>query len=84
MAHPKIISLKADLQKINARLPAAVYVPFLSSIFIISEIDSIRNYVVLNIVFEESRVFSTKERAPFYVCFEVFRPDDEKEDEPLD
>ena len=42
-------------------------------------LDSIRNNLVLNIVFEESRVFSTKTRSPFYICLEVFRPEDERE-----
>lgn len=26
-------------------------------------------------------MFSTKERAPFYICLEVFRPDEDKEEE---
>jgi phosphatidylinositol 4-kinase len=78
LAQPKIISLKADLQKVNERLPAAVYVPFLSSKHFLKLIDSIRNFVVLNIVFNESRVFSTKQRAPFYICLEIFRPEEEK------
>jgi phosphatidylinositol 4-kinase len=30
---------------------------------------------------EECRVFSTKERSPFYICLEIFRPEDEKEEE---
>ena len=34
---------------------------------------------MLNIVFNESRVFSTKQRAPFYICLEIFRPEEEKE-----
>lgn len=33
-ADPKIISLRADLSQINARLPAAVYVPFVKSNYI--------------------------------------------------
>jgi len=34
--------------------------------------------VVLNIVVEESRLFLTKERAPYMICLEVFRPDEIK------
>ena len=29
---------------------------------------------MLNIVVDETRIFSTKERAPFYICLEVFDP----------
>ena len=29
LADPKIIALKADVQQMNYRLPAAVYIPFL-------------------------------------------------------
>ena len=67
-ANPKIISLKADLGKINEKLPAAGYIPFVS--------DGIRNYAVLNIVVSETKVFSTKERAPFYICIEIYRPEE--------
>ena len=67
-ADPKIISLKADLGKVNENLPAAVYIPFVK--------DSIRNYAVLNIVVAETKVFSTKERAPFYICIEIYRPEE--------
>ena len=68
-ADPKIISLKADICKINEKLPAAVYIPFITN--------SIRNYAILNIIGSESRVFSTKERAPFYICIEIYRPEEE-------
>ena len=39
-ADPKIISLRTELRKMNEQLPAAVYIPFLSSftIFIIIKI----------------------------------------------
>ncbi|KRX08529.1 Protein kinase-like domain [Pseudocohnilembus persalinus] len=59
----------------NQNLPAAVYVPFTSN--------SVRNYAVLNIVVRESKVFSTKERTPFYICLEIFRPEEENEYELL-
>lgn len=55
----------------NEHLPAAVYIPFCK--------DSIRNYVVLNIIAGETRVFSTKERAPFYICLEIYRPEEDRE-----
>lgn len=35
--------------------------------------------MVLNIVISESRVFSTKERSPFSLCLELFRPEEENE-----
>ncbi|CAD8067851.1 unnamed protein product [Paramecium sonneborni] len=69
LANPKIISLKADIQKINRNLPAAVYIPF----------QGVRNYVVLNIVVDECRVFPTKCRSPFYLCLEIYRPEEEAE-----
>ncbi|CAD8165800.1 unnamed protein product [Paramecium pentaurelia] len=69
LADPKLISLKADIQKINRGLPSAVYIPF----------QGVRNYVVLNIVVDECRVFSTKCRSPFYLCFEIYRPEEEAE-----
>lgn len=33
-----------------------------------------RNYCVLHIVADESRIFKTKERAPTLLTLEVFRP----------
>jgi len=33
-------------------------------------------------VVEESRVFSTKCRSPFYLCIEVYRPEEEAEMTP--
>jgi hypothetical protein len=48
-----------------------VYIPFVNG--------SLRNYAILNIVVEESRLFLTKERAPFMICLEVFRPDEIKQ-----
>ena len=52
----------------NQFLPAAVYIPFVGS--------AIRNYAVLHIPVSEVRVFQTKERSPFVICLEVFRPDE--------
>ncbi|CAI2382541.1 unnamed protein product [Moneuplotes crassus] len=54
------------LQKINMHLPSSVYIPFVNA--------SMRNYVVLHINVVEAKVFVTKQRAPFLVCIEVFRP----------
>ncbi|KRX07569.1 Protein kinase-like domain [Pseudocohnilembus persalinus] len=62
-AEPKVVSLRSELQKLNQHLPA----------------NSIRNHVILNIVAKEAKVFSTKERAPFYICVELFRPEEESE-----
>lgn len=53
----------------NEHLPAAVYVPFFKK--------SIRNYIILNIVEDEAMCFSTKERVPYYVCMEIFRPEED-------
>lgn len=58
--------LMQELVKVNQQLPAAVYIPFVNQ--------SMRNYAVLHIVAEESRIFKTKERCPLLLCIEVFRP----------
>ena len=39
-----------------------------------------RNYAILHIAVDESKVFQTKERAPLLLCFEAFRPDEMKEE----
>lgn len=44
---------------------------------IINKLESIRNYAVLNIVSSEAKVFSTKERSPYYICLEIYRPEEE-------
>jgi hypothetical protein len=61
--------LKEELSKINRRLPASVYIPFVNS--------TIRNYTILHIVIAEAKVFQTKERAPLLLCIEAFRPEAE-------
>jgi len=58
--------LMPELAKVNKQLPAAVYIPFVNQ--------SMRNYAVLHIVAEESRIFKTKERCPLLLCIEVYRP----------
>lgn len=40
-----------------------------------------RNYALLNIVTNESKVFSTKQRTPFYICIEIFRPEEDSQNE---
>ena len=68
--------LKKRLCDINRKLPAQVYLPFVSK--------SMRNYAVLNIVVDEARIFQTKERAPILMCFEVYRPIEMTMDEPTE
>ena len=48
----------------NKNLPATCYIPILSKFH--------RNYMALNIVEKESRLFITAEKAPFLICVEVF------------
>jgi hypothetical protein len=38
---------------------------------------------VLNVVVDEARVFSTKERAPFYICLEIFNPAEQLSEEEV-
>lgn len=58
--------LSDNLQKMNKSLPATTYTPILSNFQ--------RNYMVLNIAHQESRLFITAEKAPFLICIEVFQP----------
>lgn len=58
--------LMEQLLNVNKQLPAAVYIPFVNQ--------SMRNYSVLHIIAEESRIFKTKERCPLLLCIEVYRP----------
>ena len=68
--------MKKRLCEINRKLPAQVYIPFVSK--------SMRNYAVLNIVAEEAKIFQTKERAPILLCIEVYRPIEMTIDEPYE
>ena len=77
----KLIRLKQYLNEINKNLPACVYIPFIKGLSSINIyllmyvlLDYLRNSAVLHIVVEESKVFSTKERAPYYICIELYRP----------
>ena len=56
------------LRRINEGLPANVYVPFVNNNW--------RNYAVLNICEDESKLFFTKTRAPYLVCLEIYRPEE--------
>ena len=58
--------LQEELAKVNALLPACVYIPFSSP--------KIRECFILHIPIQEAKVFTTKERAPYLLCIEVFRP----------
>lgn len=62
----KMNFLKSKLQFMNENLPAACYLPVLSG--------DQRNYMVLNIVYEEIRLFITATKAPFLILIEVFQP----------
>ncbi|TNV84567.1 hypothetical protein FGO68_gene9624 [Halteria grandinella] len=62
-------ALRNGLIEVNKLLPASVYIPFFN--------DSMRNQTVLRICEDESRIFMTKERAPFMICIEVYRPYEE-------
>ena len=70
--------LMTELKKINKRLPAAVYIPFVN--------DSVRNYAILHIVADEAKIFQTKERFQSYlVCYNeerqfcfILKPSDQK------
>lgn len=72
----KLRFTKMELCKLNRRLPAQVYLPFVSK--------SMRNYAVLNVVAEDAIVFKTKERAPLLLTFEVYRPTEMLIDEPTE
>ena len=58
--------LKEELTKLNELLPSGVYIPF--------NIFKARNCAILHIPVSEARVFTTKERAPFKISIEIFRP----------
>ena len=45
-------------------MPATVYIPFTSECY--------QDMNIIGIALNESRVFSTKERAPYYICLESF------------
>lgn len=55
-----------ELKKLNQFLPAEIYIPFNSY--------KSRQSAILHIPVSEARVFTTKERAPFKISIEIFRP----------
>lgn len=59
-AEPKKTALKKLLRTINAKLPSTVYIPFTKSSSFSSNLTMVRLSNVLNIVWEDCRVFSTK------------------------
>ena len=61
-------ALQEGLRKVNQGLPATVYIPFVRN--------SLRNYAVLNICVDESKLFLTKSRAPYMICLEMYRPEE--------
>jgi phosphatidylinositol 4-kinase B len=56
--------LKSYLERVNQKLPATIYIPLTKECY--------QDLNVISIVWNESRVFSTKERAPYYICLESF------------
>ena len=61
-------SLIEGLKQVNQNLPGNVYIPFVNN--------SWRNYTVLNICENESKLFLTNTRAPFLICMEIYRPEE--------
>ena len=57
-----------EITKINKKLPANVYLPFLSN--------NTRNYIIVHIPVTELKIFKTKERVPFMLVFEMIRLDE--------
>ena len=58
--------LQEELKKVNSKLPSCVYIPFSNP--------KIRESFILHIPVQEAKVFTTKERAPYFICIEVFQP----------
>lgn len=56
------------LKVVNQQLPGNIYIPFVNN--------SWRNYTVLNICENESKLFYTKTRAPYLLCLEIYRPEE--------
>lgn len=60
--------LHQELNDINKLLPSNIYIPFLS--------ETIRNYIIVHIPISETRIFRTKNRAPYMLTVEVIRIDE--------
>ena len=75
-AQDRMSVLAEELKVVNTLLPAQVYLPFSNSVA--------RNCAILHIPISEVKVFSTKERAPFLICLEIYRPYEELNNEEFD
>lgn len=64
----KKMSLIKGLTRINEGLPSSIYIPFFNRAW--------RNYSILNICEQESKLFLTKSRAPYLICLEIYRPEE--------
>jgi len=72
----KLESLKLRLSEVNSSLPSGAYLPFSKK--------DLRECAVLWLRVSESKVFATKERAPYLVYIEVFNPAEELEQIEVD
>ena len=75
----KLTHLKKYLNEMNKKLPACVYIPLIGGltsnyVYFISFKGNLRECAILHIAVDESKVFKTKDRAPFYICVESYRP----------
>lgn len=71
----KIDTLRKELQNLNLKLPATVYIPFVAGKFLIQKkIEKIRNNIVLYIPPQEAKVFVTKTKAPYLISMELYDP----------
>lgn len=57
-----------EINSINKLLPSNLYIPFLSN--------TIRNYIIVHIPVSETRIFRTKNRAPYMLTVELIRIDE--------
>ena len=62
----KLETLKKELGKLNRKLPANVYIPFVNG--------RLRNSIVLHIPPSEVKIFITKGKAPYLLALEIFDP----------
>lgn len=67
-ADNQLIILQQELNIINKLLPSNIYIPFLS--------EKIRNYIIVHIPVSETKIFRTKNRAPYMLTIEVIRIDE--------
>ncbi len=61
-------AVEESIQKLNRSLPCNIYIPFINQ--------SYRNYAVLHVLPKESKVFKTKERCPYLITLELYRPEE--------